>query len=142
MNHVLATEKFSDTSMLLTEMAPLADQAVVALGWNSSNMPALLPAWKTGTAIIVTDRNAGMLTGVAVVLRFPSAIHESDAMVMLMVPSEGRAAQLVNYCRMAAKAHGANGLALSLPVQAPLAFLDVLSQQGFTTKAMTLGVRL
>jgi hypothetical protein len=142
MNYVLATEPYADTSPLLNELAGIADRLTVSMGWNSENISSILPAWRAGKAVIVTDRLNGVLTGAAGILRTPSAIHEADALVIFAVPAPDREAPLINYCKMVAKAHGARGISLSLDVQAPLKFLDLLGQQGFTAKAMVYGSKL
>lgn len=142
MSSTFGIEPYSDSSRVLSELEGLADAAAVSLGWNSSNLGALGPAWKAGRAVIVTDRKDGLLQGAVVFLRTPSAIHDADALIMLAVPAAGRESATLAFTRMTAKAHGAAGLALSVDVNAPLSFIELLGQQGFTVKAMTYGVRL
>jgi hypothetical protein len=142
MSYTLSTEPYSDTSRVMSELAVLADRAVVSMGWNSANIGGIVPAWKAGNLLVITDRKDGLLLGTALVLRTPSAIHDSDALVLLAVPAEGRESALLNFTKMAAKAHGARGLSMSVDINAPLPFIDLMGQQGFRAKAMTYGVRL
>lgn len=142
MSYALATETYSDTSRLLSELEGVMERVRASLGWTTNNIGAILPAWRSGQAIIVTDRNAGVLEGAAGILRVASAIHEADAMILFAAPVQGREAQLINYCKMVAKAHGSRGLAMSLDTQVPLQFLEQIGQLGFTPKALVYGVRL
>ena len=141
--NTLTVETYDDRSGLLNELVPLADKAAVALGWNAATLPALLPAWKAGNVLMITDRAAGgLLVGAACVLRTPSAIHSVDGLVLLLIPAEDRLEPLLRYMRMVAQAHGCRGLSMSVDVNAPLALLDALRGQGYTAKAVTMGVKL
>ncbi len=142
MSYVLATEPYSDKSPLLNELAGIASRLQVSMGWSTDNIGALLPAWRAGQAILVTDRLNGTLEGAAGILRTASAIHDADALIIFAVPAADREAQLINYCKMVARAHGARGVSLSVAIATPLTFLDMLGQHGFTAKAMTYGVKL
>jgi hypothetical protein len=142
MSYVLATEPYSDTSRLLSELPQLIERVRVSMGWNTDNLQALLPAWKAGTAVIITDRQNELLEGGAVILRTASAIHDADALVLLMAPAPERFPPLLQYCKMVARMHGAKGLSLMVDMAAPLDMLDDLAAQGFRAKATTYGVKL